>query len=58
MTHTPGNAMILANKASVALRKFFPFKPFEHRTVVLVCNGRLFGDEQNHAVIIAIQKSF
>ena len=48
MAHAPGDAVVLADKAAVALRELLALKPLEHRAVVLVGNGGFFGDEENH----------
>ena len=48
VTHAPGDAVVLADKASVALRELLSLDPLEHRAVVLVGNRGLFGDEKNH----------
>jgi hypothetical protein len=37
--------MVLANQASVALRKLFTFNTLQHRLVMLIGYGWFFGDE-------------
>jgi hypothetical protein len=45
MTHAPSDAMVLADEATVALRKLFPFDTLQHGLVMLIGYGRFFGDE-------------
>ena len=39
------DAMVLANQATVALRKLFTLNTLQHRLVMLIGNRRFFGDE-------------
>ena len=50
VAHAPGDAVVLADKAAVALRELLALDAFKHRAVVLVCDGRFFGDKQNHFI--------